>query len=171
MLIQAGASEAGREFAARHAELIFTTSGTLGGAVDFYDNVKDRASGYGRRPDEIHILPGCSPVVGRTDAEAEAKYQEICDLVSIEDALNYLGRYFNDIDFTQFELDEQFPELGDFARNGWESSTDRLKQMARDEQLNAAADGQPGHQSQEPIHGDAGKGRRHHAGMVRVGSR
>ena len=63
------------------------------------------------------------------------KYEEICNLVSVEDALNYLGRYFNDIDFTQFALDEQFPELGDFARNGWESSTDRLKQMARDEKL------------------------------------
>ena len=50
-------------------------------------------------------------------------------------ALNYLGRYFNDIDFTQYELDAPFPELGDFARNGWESATDRIKQVAKEESL------------------------------------
>ena len=135
VLIQAGASEAGKEFASKQAEVIFTTHGTLPGAVSFYQDVKGRAARYGKRPEELLVLPGCAPIVGETDQEAERKYQEIASLVSIEDALNYLGRYFNDIDFTQYELDEQFPELGDFARNGWESSTDRLKQMAREERL------------------------------------
>ena len=88
-----------------------------------------------RDPDEILILPGCNPIVGETPAEAERKYQEIAGLVSIDDALNYLGRYFNDLDFTQFELDEPFPDLGDFARNGWESATDRIKQLVKDENL------------------------------------
>ncbi|ETX01018.1 MAG: monooxygenase, partial [Candidatus Entotheonella factor] len=88
-----------------------------------------------RNPNEILVLPGLSPIVGQTPEEAEQKYQEIARLVSTKDALNYLGRYFNDIDFTQYELDEQFPELGSFARNGWESATDRLKQLARDEKL------------------------------------
>ena len=86
-------------------------------------------------PDEVLILPGCNPIVGRTPEEAEAKYQEIARLVNMEDALNYLGRYFNDIDFTQYELDERFPDLGDFGRNGWESTTDRLKQLVKDEDL------------------------------------
>ena len=81
------------------------------------------------------IFPGCGPIVGRTAAEAEQKYQEIANLVDIRDALNYLGRYFNDLDFTQFELDAPFPELGDFGRNGWESATDRLKHLARTEHL------------------------------------
>ena len=86
------------------------------------------------------IFPGCSPIVGRTQAEAEQKYQEIASLVDIGDALHYLGRYFNDIDFTQFELDAPFPELGDFGRNGWESATDRLKHVARDRAVDAASD-------------------------------
>ena len=73
--------------------------------------------------------------MGHTAAEAEQKYQEIASLVDIGDALNYLGRYFNDIDFTQFELDAPFPDLGDFGRNGWESATDRLKYLARAEHL------------------------------------
>jgi alkanesulfonate monooxygenase SsuD/methylene tetrahydromethanopterin reductase-like flavin-dependent oxidoreductase (luciferase family) len=73
--------------------------------------------------------------VGHTTTEAEQKYQEIANLVDISDALNYLGRYFNDLDFTQFELDAPFPDLGNFGRNGWESTTDRLKHVAREEQL------------------------------------
>jgi len=73
--------------------------------------------------------------VGRTPAEAEQKYQEIASLVDIRDALYYLGRYFNDLDFTQFELDAPFPDLGNFGRNGWESATDRLKHVAREEHM------------------------------------
>jgi alkanesulfonate monooxygenase SsuD/methylene tetrahydromethanopterin reductase-like flavin-dependent oxidoreductase (luciferase family) len=68
-------------------------------------------------------------------AEAEQKYQEIASLVDIPDALHYLGRYFNDIDFTQFDLDAPFPDLGNFARNGWESTTDKLKHLAKAEHL------------------------------------
>ena len=81
------------------------------------------------------ILPGCSPIVGDTPEEAEAKYQEIANLVVIDDALNYLGRYFNDMDFSPYDLDAPFPELGDFGRNGWESTTDRIKQVAKQEKL------------------------------------
>ena len=135
VLFQAGSSEAGKNFAARHADAIFTNQSVLADAVEFYRDVKQRAQQFGRNPDEIVICPGCSPIVGRTQAEAEAKYQEIANLVDIKDALLYIGRYFNDLDFSQFELDAPFPDLGDFGRNGWESTTDRLKHLARTEQL------------------------------------
>ncbi len=135
ILIQAGASEAGREFASKVADAVFTGQASLEHAAQFYQDIKGRAAKYGRRPDEILILPGCAPIVGETPEEAERKYQEIADLVVIDDALNYLGRYFNDMDFTQYGLDEPFPDLGDFGRNGWESATDRIKQLAREEHL------------------------------------
>jgi FMN-dependent oxidoreductase (nitrilotriacetate monooxygenase family) len=135
VLIQAGASEAGKAFAARVADAIFTSQGALAEAVQFSQDIKRRAAQYGRNPDEVLIFPGCSPIVGHTMAEAEQKYQEIASLVDMTDALNYLGRYFNDIDFTQFDLDAPFPDLGDFARNGWESTTDKLKQLAKAEHL------------------------------------
>ena len=135
VLIQAGSSEAGKEFASRHADVIFTGQPNIEAAVQFYQDVKGRAARHGRNPDEVLILPGCGPIVGKTAAEAEEKYQVIANLVVIDDALNYLGRYFNDLDFTQFELDEPFPDLGDFGRNGWESTTDRLKLLAREENL------------------------------------
>ncbi|MCH8282353.1 MAG: LLM class flavin-dependent oxidoreductase [Chloroflexi bacterium] len=135
VLIQAGSSEAGKEFASRVADAVFTGQGSLEDSATFYQDIKGRAAKHGRNPDEILILPGCNPIVGETAAEAERKYQEIAGLVSIDEALNYLGRYFNDLDFTQFELDEPFPDLGDFARNGWESATDRIKQVVKDENL------------------------------------
>ena len=135
VLIQAGSSEAGRGFAAKVADAVFTGQSTLADGTEFYADVKRRAVAAGRKADNILILPGCSPIVGRTTEEAEEKYQEIANLVVINDALNYLGRYFNDMDFTRFELDEPFPDLGDFGRNGWESATDHIKQMARDEKL------------------------------------
>jgi len=135
ILIQAGSSEAGKEFASQVADAVFTGQATIEDAQEFYQDVKGRAIKHGRRSEEILILPGCNPIVGATPEEAEAKYQEISNLVVIDDALNYLGRYFNDIDFTQYDLDEQFPDLGDFARNGWESATDRIKKVSREEGL------------------------------------
>lgn len=135
VLIQAGASEAGMEFASKVADAVFTGQPTLSDAVEFYQEVKSRAAKYGRKPEEILILPGCNPIVGSTAAEAESKYQEIANLVVIEDALNYLGRYFNDMDFSPYGLDEPFPDLGSFGRNGWESATDRIKLVAREENL------------------------------------
>ncbi len=135
VLIQAGSSEAGRDFAARHADVIFTGQPSIEEARKFYDDVKGRAAHHGRAPNQALILPGCAPIVGETAADAEAKYQEIAALVEIQDALNYLGRYLNDMDFSPYGLDDPFPDLGDFARNGWESATDRLKQLARDENL------------------------------------
>ena len=135
VLIQAGSSEAGRGFAATIADAVFTGQATRADAEAFSADVKGRAAAAGRNPDEVLILPGCSPIVGRTPDEAEAKYREIAGLVEINQALNYMGRFFNDLDFTQYDLDAPFPELGDYGRNGWESSTDSIKKTAREKEL------------------------------------
>ena len=135
VLIQAGSSEAGRGFAAAIADAVFTGQSTPADAAAFSADVKGRAAALGRDPAQVLILPGCSPIVGRTAEEAEDKYREIAGLVEIESALNYLGRFFNDLDFTQYPLDAPFPDLGDYGRNGWESSTDSIKRTAREKGL------------------------------------
>ena len=135
VLIQAGSSEAGRGFTATIADAVFTGQATRADAEAFSADVKGRAAEAGRDPAEVLILPGCSPIVGRTSEEAEEKYLEIAGLVEIEQALNYMGRFFNDLDFTQYDLDAPFPELGDYGRNGWESSTDSIKRTAREKEL------------------------------------
>ena len=135
VLIQAGSSEAGRGFAAGIADAVFTGQANRASAEEFSSDVKSRAAAAGRSPEEVLIMPGCSPIVGRTLEEAEEKYLEIASLVEVNQALNYLGRYFNDLDFTRYDLDAPFPELGDFGRNGWESSTDSIKKTAREKEL------------------------------------
>ena len=76
-MLQAGDSEAGREFAARYADGIFTRHGKLADGQAFYTDIKARLAGYGRREDQLLILPGASFVVADTDAEAVELADEI----------------------------------------------------------------------------------------------
>ncbi|MFS0778197.1 LLM class flavin-dependent oxidoreductase [Neobacillus sp. 3P2-tot-E-2] len=131
LIFQAGSSEAGKDLAAREADAIFTGHPTLSAAREFYQDVKNRAKALGRNPDELAILPGIAPIIGATDEEAERKYQEITNLVSIDKALDYLGRYFEHHDFSQYPLDAPFPELGDLGKNSFQSHTNRIKQQAK----------------------------------------
>ncbi|MGE8079442.1 LLM class flavin-dependent oxidoreductase [Peribacillus loiseleuriae] len=135
VIFQAGSSEPGKDLAAKEADAVFTAHETIEQAVEFYRDVKARAIANGRSPDDILIFPGISPIIGKTDEEAHQKYLEIANLVSIDDALNYLERYFDHFDFRQYLLDEPFPELGDIGKNSFQSTTDRIKEMAKQEHL------------------------------------
>ncbi|SFJ77180.1 LLM class flavin-dependent oxidoreductase [Thermoflavimicrobium dichotomicum] len=135
VIFQAGSSEAGKTLAAKVADAVFTNHESIAAAKEFYEDVKNRAVTFGRSRDQILIFPGVNIIVGETEAEAERKYEEIANLVDIDVALNYLGRYFNDIDFKQYPLDEPFPDLGDFGAEGWKSTTEKLKKLAKEENL------------------------------------
>ena len=132
VLFQAGASEAGRDFASRRADAIFAVAPTMEGAAHFRADIHERARKNGRSPEELVILNGIGPVVGRSQAEAEEKFRAIGDLVDIDVALAYLGRFFDDIDWSGYDLDGPFPDLGDTGRGGWQSTTDGIKKYARD---------------------------------------
>ncbi|MGG4131338.1 LLM class flavin-dependent oxidoreductase [Paenibacillus illinoisensis] len=135
VIFQAGSSESGKDLAAKSADAVYTGHETFEEAREFYRDVKARAVAYGRQAEDILIFPGIGPIVGRTAEEAEQKYQEIAELVSIDHALNYLGRYFDHYDFSQYPLDEPFPEIGDLGSNSFRSTTDKIKQQAREEGL------------------------------------
>ncbi|WP_405170411.1 LLM class flavin-dependent oxidoreductase [Paenibacillus sp. FSL H8-0280] len=135
VIFQAGSSESGKDLAARSADAVYTGHETLQEAREFYRDVKARAVAYGRQAEDILIFPGIGPIVGRTEEEAEQKYQEIAELVSIDQALNYLGRYFDHYDFSQHALDEPFPEIGEIGSNSFRSTTDKIKQQAREQGL------------------------------------
>ena len=109
VIFQAGSSEDGRGFAARHAEAIFTHQDNLNEAQAFYADIKSRARGHGRDPDAIAIVPGARPIIGSTEAEAEAKWRELSELGSLENALRALGRAFNDHNFSVYDPDGPFP--------------------------------------------------------------
>src|SRR5947209_4036007 len=73
VIVQAGASDAGRQLAAETAEMVFASGGRLADAQSYYADVKARAQAAGRNPNHIKILPGCLVVVGDTDDEARKK--------------------------------------------------------------------------------------------------
>ncbi|MDQ0983657.1 FMN-dependent oxidoreductase (nitrilotriacetate monooxygenase family) [Streptomyces sp. V2I9] len=77
VVIQAGDSDEGREFAASAADVIFTRHGTLEAGRAFYADVKSRLAAYGRQPDDLRIMPGVTVVTGDTDAEAQELAYEI----------------------------------------------------------------------------------------------
>ncbi|MCX4848890.1 NtaA/DmoA family FMN-dependent monooxygenase [Streptomyces sp. NBC_00893] len=77
VVIQAGDSPDGREFAASTADIVFTRHGTLESGRAFYADVKARMAKYGRDPDQLKIMPGVTFVLGDTDAEAQERAAEI----------------------------------------------------------------------------------------------
>jgi FMN-dependent oxidoreductase (nitrilotriacetate monooxygenase family) len=135
VIFQAGSSESGRNLAAKGADAIFTGHEEIEEAKAFYKDVKERAAALGRSPGDIVITPGIGPIVGRTDEEAESKYLEYANLVSIEVALEYLGRFFEHHDFSQYPLDEPFPDIGDLGSNSFRSATDKIKRNAKENNL------------------------------------
>ncbi|AIR03652.1 monooxygenase [Cedecea neteri] len=135
IVFQAGASEDGKKLAAKHADAIFTHHETLAEAKAFYRDVKSQLEGQGREADSLHIFQGVSVIVGKDEADAEQQYQTTAALVSVPDALNYLGRYFEHHDFSQYPLDEPFPDIGDLGQNSFRSTTDEIKRNARERGL------------------------------------
>lgn len=131
IIFQAGASGDGRRLAARHADAIFTHHATLEEAQAFWRDVKQQLAENGRAADDLHIFQGVSVIVGDDAADVEQQYQATAQLVSVPDALNYLGRFFDHHDFSRYPLDEPFPELGDIGQNSFRSTTDEIKRNAR----------------------------------------
>lgn len=81
VIVQAGASEQGQEIAAASADIVFTAQTDLGDAKAYYSSVKQRLARYGRSEDDLKILPGLLPIVGRTKEEAKQKHQLLQDLI------------------------------------------------------------------------------------------
>ena len=106
--VQAGSSEDGRSFAAQFAEAIFTAHQTLASAQEFYSDIKTRAVALGRRPDHLRILPGISPFLGSTEAEAKRLEEEIDDLIQPAASLDQLKRMIG-VDLSGYDLDGPVP--------------------------------------------------------------
>ncbi len=111
VIAQAGSSEAGRDLAARTADVVFTAQTKIDEAKAFYADIKQRAAKYGRAPEDIKIMPGLTPVLGRTMDEAKANYEELQSLMPDDVALLSLTHISGGLDLTKFPLDGPLPEL------------------------------------------------------------
>ncbi len=133
VIIQAGSSETGQQFAAKNADVVFTVQNDLDKAKRFYSQVKQLAQSHNRSSDDIKIMPGLFPIIGDTQAEAEAHFRQLQDLVDRKIGTALLGGVFDNIDLSGYEDDELFPELEE--ADGTRSRFQLVMETARREGL------------------------------------
>ncbi|MFE2417063.1 LLM class flavin-dependent oxidoreductase [Streptomyces hokutonensis] len=133
VLFQAGSSATGREFVARHGEVLFTTQHELGAAQDFYTDVKARAARFGRDPDDLLVWPGLTPLVAATETEARRRLAELQDLIHDDVARRLVQDNIGDLDLTDRPVDGPLPDIPDTNRS--KSRRELLLKLAHDEKL------------------------------------
>ncbi|MFB8002850.1 LLM class flavin-dependent oxidoreductase [Nocardia sp. NPDC056000] len=135
LLVQAGSSESGKEFAARYAEAVFTAQRTLEEGQEFYRDLKSRLAKFGRSADELKVLPGLVPFIADTEEQAKDLEQEFTDLISPDYALRQLSSLLG-IDLTEHALDAPLPPLPPESEiEGGKSRFTLVKELAEKEQL------------------------------------
>jgi FMN-dependent oxidoreductase (nitrilotriacetate monooxygenase family) len=110
VLIQAGASDAGKELAASIAEIVFSVQQNLDAAKAFRAELRALATKMGRNPDHMKIMPGVSPIIGRTEADAKAKLAALGAMMNPGAALKVLSERLGQ-DLSDYPLDGPVPEL------------------------------------------------------------
>lgn len=133
VIVQAGASDAGRQLAAETAEMVFAAGGPIDGARAFYADVKGRAKKIGRNPDHIKILPGAFVVVGDTLDEAKDKRARLDGLVNYDSSIAAVSMALG-VDARQFDPDKPLPD--DIPETeASKSGRDRVIELGRRENL------------------------------------
>jgi FMN-dependent oxidoreductase (nitrilotriacetate monooxygenase family) len=133
VIVQAGASEAGRQLAAETAEAVFTAQSDIAAGRQFYADVKGRMEKLGRSRDQMKILPGCFVVVGETIEQARAKRAKLDSLVNYANAIASLSIALGH-DASKFDPDRPLP--GDIPEsNASKSGRERAIALGRRENL------------------------------------
>lgn len=133
LIVQAGASDDGRQLAAETAEMVFTSQRTLKEAQEFYADVKTRMAAAGRNPDHMKILPGALVVVGDSEAEAREKRALLDSLVHYDSGIAALSIALG-VDARAFDPDAPLPPIPE--TNASKSGRERVLRMAKEEGLN-----------------------------------
>jgi FMN-dependent oxidoreductase (nitrilotriacetate monooxygenase family) len=132
VIVQAGASEAGRQLAAETAEVVFAAGSNLANAQRFYGDVKGRMRKIGRDPEHLKVLPGALVVVGDTISQAQAKRARLDGLVNYANAIASLSIALGH-DASGFDPDGPLPEIPE--SNASKSGRERVIELARRENL------------------------------------
>ena len=135
VIIQAGASETGKDFAAETAEVVFASSTSIERAQTFYGDLKGRMAKYGRAPGELKILTGLPVIVGDSDAQAQDRYAELQGMIHPDVGRLRLGMDL-ELDLSDLPLDEPIPEeLIPRSSNLHQMYFNRIVEMIRTEKL------------------------------------
>jgi FMN-dependent oxidoreductase (nitrilotriacetate monooxygenase family) len=105
VLYQAGSSDRGRAFAAKHAEAVFVSQPTEDAVADYVADLRERAADHGRDPDTLAFFPGIVPVVAETEAGADAKVDELRETVDPVTTLALLSGFIDE-DFSDIDPDQ-----------------------------------------------------------------
>ncbi|BAY08251.1 LLM class flavin-dependent oxidoreductase [Calothrix sp. NIES-2098] len=132
VIVQAGASDAGRQLAAETAEAVFAPAGNLEAGKALFADIKGRAQLIGRDPDSIKILPGALVIVGETVEEAIAKRAHLDSLVHYDSGIASLNSALG-YDVSGYDPDGPLPEIPE--TNAGRSSRERVIALAEREKL------------------------------------
>lgn len=135
VLVQAGASATGRQFAATHAEVIFTSHPSIETAKAFRSAMHEQLAVLGRLPGSLKVMPAVTPVIGHSRREAEELKRELDDLIPAAVALSKLEALLGNIDLSQADPDALLPSLPEAALAGQNSTRDRVLELAARERL------------------------------------
>ncbi|WP_160121240.1 LLM class flavin-dependent oxidoreductase [Rhodovarius lipocyclicus] len=130
VLVQAGAAQQGMEIAAESADVVYSSHFDIASAKAYYDDLKSRLAKYGREREALKVMPGVTLFIGRTRAEAQAKYDELNALVAPELGLSYLYQTLGDL--SGFDIDGPVPEPPNATIK---SSAGRMLALARQKNL------------------------------------
>ena len=132
VIFQAGDSNEGRNLGAEIGEGIFTFAVSVEAGQAFYRDIKARAVAKGRSEEDLLVLPGISPIITDTDAEAREIETARHEAKDFSRVLAEFGRPFGWHDFSQYDLDAPFPELGSLGDNSFRTQADSIKKAAAD---------------------------------------
>lgn len=133
VIAQAGSSGPGLRLASRVADLVYTMQSDMKQGQKFYEELKSLVVAEGRKPSDVAILPGVVPVVGRTEAEAKERFDELQELVDPVVGISQLSAMFPGFDFSGYDIDGPLPDIPE--GNGIQSRQRMLTEMARKENL------------------------------------
>lgn len=117
VLFQAGASPKGRDFAAKHAEAVFTKNHSLEALKAYVADIRKRIEEQGREPEDIKIFQMILPIIGSTEEEAYAKYEDLTNHVSYEGTASLLSGHTG-IDFSKYNPDQYIEDIETEAVQG-----------------------------------------------------
>src|SRR4029453_18873592 len=169
ILVQAGAAEQGQEIAAANADVVYAAQVDLAGAKAYYAGLKARMAKYGRAPDLLKVMPAVTTIVGRTRAEAQAKFDQLQELI---DPLVGLASLFNAFgDLSGHPLDGPVPEpvnakVRSIAYNMWNLAQRENLSIRQFYQKKPAMFIKEGGRQRPPVAERHGRGRRRRAGAV-----
>ena len=150
VICQAGGSPRGRDFAAKHANVLLSVPNGVDGMKEYRDDIRARAVRHGRNPDEVKVMYIVQPVIGETEADAKEMARRRYELTQdqIETVLGIMS-ITTEVDFKQFDLDKELPD--DITTNGHQSSLESFKKNAKGKTLREALLGK--HTEAQPLIG------------------